>query len=403
MAGRRRVPARACRAWAAGAGLALLALAGPDASFAQAPLSALNVDVDAVTRGARSSVVTIVAQRTERATGPRARGPATRLHTRVGSGVAVEPDEILTTASVVLGAERITVRATNGIQSPAEIVGVDEVFNLALLRVSAMRLPPRRFADQRPPQMGDWVIALGTSYGGSVTQSVGYVAYRYNEPRTALLQATNTVYPGNSGGAALNANGDLIGIIQGELGPPDPSVAAGAEERRPAGVSFILPLDVARPVYEGLRREGRVRHGYLGVSASSASVPGSADPAQRIPIGARVESVVPDSPAGRAGLRPGDLIVGFDWDRVEYPTQLARWVAATRPGAGVRIRWVRDDTPYTSRVTLGESPHAAPQWLAGAPVAADSADARVAELERRVRTLNREIESLKSRSDAPRR
>jgi len=380
------------------AGIALVAGPGPRPARAQPPLSALPVDVDAVTRGARSSVVAVLAQRVATEPGTRGRPGAPRIHTRVGSGVAIEPDEILTTASVVLGAERITVRAANGIQSPAEIVGLDEVFNVALLRVSAMRLPPRRFADQRPPQMGDWVIALGTSYGGGFTQSLGYVAYRYNEPRTALLQTTNTVAPGNSGGAALNAVGDLIGIIQGELGPPDPTIAPGAEERGAHGVSFILPLDVVRPVYESLRREGRVRHGYLGVSASAASVPSSADPSQTVPIGARVESVVPGSPADRAGLRPGDLIVGFDWDRVEYPTQLARWVAATRPGAGVRLRWVRDESPVTATVVLAESPHASPQWLADA-AARDTSSPRIEELERRIRSLNRELSRIKGQPE----
>jgi S1-C subfamily serine protease len=371
---------------------AIATIAVPRPAPAQPPLSALQVDVDAVTRGARSSVVTIVSQRSVEDRGPRAKPGTRRTHTRVGSGVAVEPDEILTTASVVLGAERITVRASNGIQSPAWIVGVDEVFNVALLRVSQMRLPPRRFSDQRPPQMGDWVIALGTSYGGGFTQSVGYVSYRYNEPRTALLQTTNTVTPGNSGGAALNPLGDLIGIIQGELGPPDPTVAPGAEEHSGQGASFVLPLDVVRPVYESLRREGRVRHGYLGVSASAAVVPSSSEPAQIIPIGARVESVVPGSPAARAGLRPGDLIVGYDWDRVEYPTQLARWVAASRPGSGALIKWVRDEVPVSAKVVIAESPHATPHWLAGGAGLGDSARPRT----RAAEALNRRPPALDS-------
>jgi serine protease Do len=383
-------------------GLAVAIPGSAPIARAQPPLSALPVDVDVVTRGARSSVVTILAQRSVEDTGPRAKPNARRVHTRVGSGVAVEPDEILTTASVILGAERITVRASNGIQSPAEIVGLDEVFNLALLRVSAMRLPPRRFADQRPPQMGDWVIALGTSYGGGFTQSLGYVAYRYNEPRTALLQTTNTVAPGNSGGVALNAVGDIIGIIQGELGPPDPLVAPGAEDRPAQGVSFILPLDVVRPIYEILRREHRVRHGYLGVSASAASVPSSSDPEQRVPIGARIEAVVPGSPADLAGLRVGDLVVGFDWDRVEYPTQLARWVTVTRPGARVSLKWVRGDTLVSGKVALTESPHSTPQWLAQGAVSGAPAP-RIEDLEQRIRRLNRQLERLKGQAaPAPR-
>src|SRR5262249_18235057 len=141
-----------------------------------------------------------------------------RVRTRAGSGVAVESDLVLTTASVVLDAERTLISTAGGQQVEVQIVGVDPVFNLALLRVPTLRLAPLRFAAGRPARVGDWVVSLGTSYNAQPTQSLGNVAQRHHEPGLSLLQLTNTVYPGNSGAAALNIRGELVGIVQGELG-----------------------------------------------------------------------------------------------------------------------------------------------------------------------------------------
>lgn len=365
----------------------LFGLTAAAAARAQQPLSALPVDVDEVTRGAKSSVVTLVAQRTTTARVRRGGETVARTLTRVGSGVAVEPDIILTSASIVTDAAHIRVRASNGLESDAKVIALDAVFNLALLQVDQLRLPPLPMAQGRIVQVGDWVITLATSYRSQSTQSVGYVSYRYNEPRSALLQTTNTVYPGNSGGAALNALGELIGIIQGELGPPETAPAAEGE-RRPSGNSFILPVDVVLRIYPQLRRLGRVPHGYFGASTSAAHVESESRPGLRVPIGARVEHVFPGSPAERMGLLPGDLIVGFDLERVEYPAQLARWVSMSRPGTGVRITWVRDDLQHVGEARLGESPYAAPQWA----LAADTTPRRAGEspgdsLDRRSRAL----------------
>jgi len=376
---------------------ALLALAAP--VRAQTALSALQTDVDQVTKKARASVVTVFAQRTATVRGARDAQPKRRLHTRVGSGVAVEEDAILTTASVVLGAERVMVRTANGIQLDAVVAGIDPVFNVALLRVPELRLPPIPFATGRPAQAGDWVIALGTSYRAQPTQSVGYVAFRFAEPRIPLLQLTNTVYPGNSGGAALNPRGELVGIVQGELASPEASLSGASDERRPGGMSFVLPVETVRPVYQSLRKEGRVRHGYLGVSTTAVSVTSDTEQGLEVPIGARIESVAAGGPAARLGLKPGDLVVGFDRERVEYPSQLARWVAATSPGSEVEFVWVRDDVQRTGRVALSEAREVQPAWAAEAiPSAApDTQGDRIAEIERQIQRLNRELQSLKNK------
>jgi len=369
---------------------------------AQTALSALQTDVDQVTTRARASVVTVFSQRTTTVRGARDNKPKNRLHTRVGSGVAVDENLILTTASVVLGAERVLVLTANGIQVDATLAGIDPIYNIALLRVPELRLPPIPFATGRAPQAGDWVIALGTSYRAQPTQSVGYVAFRFPEPRIPLLQLTNTVYPGNSGGAALNPRGELVGIVQGELASPDASVSAADGERRPGGMSFVLPVEAVRPVYMSLKREGRVRHGYLGVSTTAASVMSDTEQGLEVPIGARIESVAPGGPAARLGLMPGDLVVGFDRERVEYPSQLARWVAATSPGTEVEFVWVRDEIQRVGRIVLSEAKEAQPAWAAEAvqPSAPESDD-RISQIEKQIKRLNRELQSLKTKPATP--
>ncbi len=188
--------------------------AGVRAVHAQSTLSAIEADGDRIAKRARPCVVTIIAQRVVTKAGqPR------RTHSRVGSGVAVSANGVLTTVSVVLGAERLFVVTDNHLQVEARVVGMDPVRNLALLKPDGLELSSLPLS-ARPGASGDWVIALGNSYGGSPTQSVGTVAMRFPDPAQSLLQLTNEVYPGNSGGAALNSHGELLGLVQGELGAP---------------------------------------------------------------------------------------------------------------------------------------------------------------------------------------
>jgi serine protease Do len=377
---------------------ALLVIALARGASAQGTLSALQTDVDAIARRARPSVVTVFAARTEE--GPRSASAvaAPRVRTRAGSGVAIETDLILTTASVVLESERILIGTANGLSSEATIVGLDPVFNLALLRVPNLRLPPLKLAGGRPARVGDWMISLGTSYSAQPTQSLGNVAQRHREPGQWLLQLTNTVYPGNSGAAALNIHGELAALVQGELGSPQ--VAGAAPERRAGGNSFALPIETLRPVVESLKREGRVRHGYLGVSTFAASLASDREGGPPTPIGAQVERIVGGGPADRLGLHPGDLIVAYDGERVETPEQLARWVLATPPGRKVTLVWVRREIGHTGTATLSESRERVPRWLAGAAVPADG-PRRVAELDRQMRRLSKELGRIKDQAGPP--
>ncbi len=384
--------------------LAAIALVGsaiaPRSIGAQGTLSALETDVDHIARIAAPSVVTVVAQRSTVRDRGRS-GTSKRLHTRVGSGVAIGGESIITTASVVLGAERVMVRTQSGVQVEGQVRGIDLVYNIAVVQAEGLRLPPIRLAEALA-QPGDWVIALGTSYRGQPTQSVGNVATIYPDPRQPLLQLTNVVYPGNSGGAALNARGELIGLVQGELGTPEPAGRGPDSNRRPGGMSFVLPSHTLQPALESLLRDGRVPHGFLGVSTSSASVESEAEPGVRVPIGALVENVQSNGPAMKAGLRRGDLIVGFDRERVEYADHLARWVSSTRPGAAIDLVWVRDEVQQRGRIVLGESTAPSPQWAEARPDGAVS-PTRAVQIERQIQKLNLELDRLKSDTPGTRR
>jgi serine protease Do len=362
--------------------------------------------VDQISRRARPSLLTIIAQRSVTAEGGAQSPGQKRLHSRVGSGVAVGTDEILTTVSVVLGAEHVIVLTANGLQADAVLVGIDPIRNIALLRVSGLQLPPLRLAS-RPANPGDWVIVLGSSYRGAPTQSVGNIAFRFRDLRTSLLQLTNEVYPGNSGGAAINSRGELLGLVQGELGSPEAPGRRERGERRPGGMSLAIPSEDVLPPLESLRHDGRAHLGFLGVSTRGAFVDSDTEPGLRVPIGAIVEAVQPGGPAEKVGLRKGDLIVAFEDQRVEYPEQLARWVAATTPGTVVKLVWAHDEMQQIGRVALTESPTAIPSWMElrpGAPLASRPAggDRRIGEIQDEIRRLSAELGRLRQGKDSTR-
>lgn len=394
-------------AWLALALVALVAAAPARPAAAQGVLSAIESDVDHIARRARPSMLTIVAQRTVAADGTSsdAAGPG-RVHSRVGSGVAVGSDEILTTVSVVIGADHVLVLTGNGLQAVATIAGIDPIRNVALLRVSGLQLPALKLAT-RPANLGDWVIVLGSSYRGAPTQSVGNIAFRHRDLGTSLLQLTNEVYPGNSGGAAVNSRGELLGLVQGELGSPEAPGRRERGERRPGGLSLVIPSEDLALSYEALRRDGRVPLGYLGVSTRGAYVDSDTQPGLRVAIGAIVENVQPGGPADRVGLRKGDLIVAFADQRVEYPEQLARWVAATRPGTAVKLVWAHDEMQRIGHVTLAASPTGIPSWMqlsVGTPLAARAGGGprRIDEIETEIRRLSDELGRLRQSRDSTR-
>ncbi|WP_439598130.1 trypsin-like peptidase domain-containing protein [Falsiroseomonas sp.] len=266
-----------------------------------------------------------------------------------GSGFVIDPSGLLVTNNHVIGnASRMQVTFQNGEEYPARLVGMDELTDLALLRIEARNpLPAVGWGNSGALRVGNWVLAAGNPFGlgGSITS--GIVSARGREigagPFDDFIQTDAPINPGNSGGPLFNMAGEVIGINTAIYSP------SGAS----AGIGFAVPSDLARGVIEQLRATGRVERGWLGVSVQDAAEPGAARGAA---AGVLVAGVERGSPAARAGLRQGDQVVAINGDRVETSRALVRGIAAIAPGQTVRLSILRNGRPTEVPVQVGRRP-----------------------------------------------
>jgi serine protease Do len=283
--------------------------------------------------------------------------PAEQRENSLGSGVVVSADGlVLTNNHVVEGAEDIIVTFAGGRDVHAEIAGTDPRSDVAVLRLKEKvpGLQPLPMGDSDTLRLAETVLAIGNPFGLGHTVTSGILSAR---GRNALgivdyedfLQTDAAINPGNSGGALVNTRGELVGI----------NTAIASRTGGYQGVGFAIPVNMARHIMESLLKEGRVRRGWLGVGIQDLT----ADLAQGLKIdvtqGAVVSDVMRDSPAGRAGLRRGDVIVRMGREPIESSSELRNVVAMQRPGAKVDVEIVRDGKRQTLNVTLGELEEAA--------------------------------------------
>jgi serine protease Do len=274
-----------------------------------------------------------------------------------GSGVVVDAKEgyVLTNNHVVHGADSIEVKLSDGRtidRSRVHLIGFDELIDLALLKLDADGLVQAEWGKSEDLEVGDWVLAVGNPYGLDRTVTSGIVSAKerrgVSESRNVyqnFLQTDAAVNPGNSGGPLLNIKGELVGITTAIVG------------RAFQGISFSIPSQVAKEVYEELRTKGTVERGWLGVGfdeltpemAKQLNVPGGQ--------GVYVNLVMPSFPAAAAGIRPGDVIVEFNHQGVSEMGQLQLMVAATHVGTKVPLVVVRKAERLTLEVTIGRRPN----------------------------------------------
>lgn len=284
---------------------------------------------------------------------PQPDDPGARRFERTGTGsgfVVTAEGHILTNHHVVAGAEAIVVRFSGQRREyEATLLGSDPATDLALLKIEPEApLAPLAFGDSDAIEVGDWAIAIGNPFGnleGSLTVGVvsakgrGDLVIQGGTPRYQdFIQTDASINFGNSGGPLVDGGGRVIGV--------NTAVNTGGQ-----GISFAIPSNLARRVYEQLREHGRVRRGYLGARAE-ADDPAAAGAAA---AGARVVAVDPDGPAARAGLREGDLIVAFAGRPVHEPRELQFLVAEQPPGRAVECEFRRDDERRRVQVVLGEA------------------------------------------------
>jgi len=278
-------------------------------------------------------------------------GPTPRPRTALGSGFIVSPDGyIVTNFHVVREAAQIVVRLADQSERVAKLVGSDAKTDLALLKVDGTNLPTLLFGDSDRLEVGEPVMAVGNPFGLEQTVTTGIVSAKERfigaGPYDDFVQTDASVNPGNSGGPLVDARGALVGINSAIL-----SQSGGW-----AGISFAIPVSLAKQVLPQLRERGRVIRGYLGVAAA----PVTSEIARELRLdgtrGAVVAEVTPGSPAARAGLQPGDVITAFQGEEIHTPRDLTRRVAATAPGTRAKITVARRGEPRTLEVTLGEFP-----------------------------------------------
>jgi len=284
-------------------------------------------------------------QRQDRA--PRQRGA-------VGSGFLISADGfVITNNHVVEGADQIQVTLNDRRVFDAEVVGLDEPSDIALLKLDAADLPFVEFGDSEAVRVGDWVLAIGSPFGLEFSAAAGIVsakgrsvpgnsAYNY----MAFIQTDVAINQGNSGGPLFNLEGDVVGINSQIL-----SSTGGSN-----GISFSIPSNVAMNVVAQLKESGAVERGLLGVRMREVDYALAEIFDMDRPRGAFVDGVIDESPAGNAGVQDEDIIVEFNGHEIEYYTDLPFYVGQYQPGTEAAVRLIRDGEKRRLTVVLGSSP-----------------------------------------------
>jgi serine protease Do len=269
-----------------------------------------------------------------------------------GSGFIIDPAGwVVTSNHVIDGAKEISVILNDGTQYPATIKGRDPKTDLALLKIDADHpLPSVQLGDSDSARPGDWVLAIGNPFGLGGTVTTGIISARsrdiHSGPFDDFLQIDAAINQGNSGGPLFDTQGRVIGINNAIFSPNGGSV----------GIGFAIPSSLAKPVIAQLRQHGEVQRGWLGVEIQSLSDQLAEGLGMGDDKGALVAAVVPDSPAARAGVEVGDVIVEFDGKPVDKVKDLPWLVANTQADARVPLTVWRKGKRQTLNTVIGHMP-----------------------------------------------
>jgi len=271
-----------------------------------------------------------------------------------GSGVIVSSQGyLLTNDHVVEGASEIEIRLADGRETKASLVGTDPDTDIAVLKVELDRLPSITLGNAEVLQVGDQVLAIGNPFNVGQTVTAGIIsALGRNQLGLStfenFIQTDAAINPGNSGGALIDVNGQLIGINTAIFSPSGGSL----------GIGFAIPVDLARQVMERLIKEGKVTRGWIGVEPRDLPAEYAADFKLPIKGGVLIRGVLQDGPAGRGGMRPGDVVVSVGDRPVSNTAQLLDAVAALKPGRETAFGVQRGQQSVQLTVTVGQRPPA---------------------------------------------
>ncbi|HLA09693.1 MAG TPA: DegQ family serine endoprotease [Pyrinomonadaceae bacterium] len=271
----------------------------------------------------------------------------------VASGVIVSADGyILTNHHVVDGATEIRVETSDNRSFTAKLVGSDQPSDLAVLKVEGANLPVIVLGDSDKVRVGDVVLAVGNPLGIGQTVTSGIISAKGRSTGLSdgsfedFLQTDASINRGNSGGALVDTNGQLVGINSQILSPSGGSI----------GIGFAIPSNMAKAVMDQLLKTGRVRRGMIGVNIQPVTADVAASLSLPVARGAIVSAVQPGGPGERAGIRRGDVITAVNGQQITDHNNLRNVVASTAPGTNVMVTVLREGREQRIPVTLAELP-----------------------------------------------
>ena len=283
--------------------------------------------------------------------GPQRQRPQQRTVVASGSGVIISDDGyIITNNHVVQDADKIEVTMNDNSVYDAIIVGIDPTTDLALIRINAEGLPFLEFGDSDEVMVGEWVLAVGNPFNLTSTVTAGIVSAKGRNINilgggTAIesfIQTDAALNRGNSGGALVNARGELIGI----------NAAIASQTGSFSGYSFAIPANIARKVIEDIVDFGEVQRGFLGIEVSELNSKRAEELGLSIFRGAYVQSVRDNSAAFEAGIRPGDVITAMDDNEIVSPSALVEFSGRRRPGDEVKIKYYRNGKMHKTTAVM---------------------------------------------------
>lgn len=269
-----------------------------------------------------------------------------------GSGVIIHAQRghILTNAHVIEGADKINVTLKDGRKFVAEVVGMDPRADLAVLQIPVDHLTAMRFGDSDRLRVGDFVVAIGNPYSIGQTVTSGIISALHRNPGISeyenFIQTDAPINLGNSGGPLVNLRGELVGINTAILGDQ-----AGGN----LGIGFAVPINTAAGVITQIVKYGKVERGQLGIEVGDTDSETARNSGLRPNEGALINQVIPNSPAAKAGIQPGDIIVQLNGKNIEGAVDVKNLVGGLRIGDEVHMTILRAGRPRNISVTIGES------------------------------------------------
>ena len=278
--------------------------------------------------------------------------PTPRAASNLGSGVIVSADGyILTNQHVVDGADEIEVALADGRKTDAKVIGADPETDLAVLKIALPNLPTITLGRMESTRVGDVVLAIGNPFGVGQTVTMGIISalgrnHLGINTFENFIQTDAAINPGNSGGALVDVHGNLLGI----------NTAIYSRSGGSLGIGFAIPVSTARTVLESIIESGTVTRGWIGVEPQDVTPDITESFGLSQKSGAIVAGVLQGGPADKAGIKPGDILIGVDDQTIEDTTKLLNVIAQIKPGTMAHVHLIRKNKPVDVNLVVGKRP-----------------------------------------------